>query len=147
MGRATDLTVIEKSKIIGMRQEGFSFSKISLAVGRSVNAVKHVIGNFTETEVIGKREVTKLVKRKISDRTARYLQLLSKRDRRKTLPVLTQEISLATSNKISLSSVRRSLQSFGMSGRVACKKTLLRRANIRKRLEFAKQHLNWSEDQ
>lgn len=88
MGRATDLTVIEKSKIIGMRQEGFSFRKISLAVGRSVNAVKHVIDNFTETEVIGKREVTKLVKRKISDRTARYLQLLSKRDRRKTLPVL-----------------------------------------------------------
>ena len=110
MGRATDLTVIEKSKIIGMRQEGFSFSKISLAVGRSVNAVKHVIGNFTETEVIGKREVTKLVKRKISDRTARYLQLLSKRDRRKTLPVLTQEISLATSNNISLSSVRRSFR-------------------------------------
>ena len=147
MGRATDLTVIEKSKIIGMRQEGFSFSKISLAVGRSVNAVKHVIGNFTETEVIGKREVTKLVKRKISDRTARYLQLLSKRDRRKTLPVLTQEISLATSNNISLSSVRRSLQSFGMNGRVACKNPLLRRANIRKRLEFAKQHLNRSEDQ
>ena len=147
MGRATDLTVIEKSKIIGMRQEGFSFSKISLAVGRSVNAVKHVIGNFTETEVIGKREVTKLVKRKISDRIARYLQLLSKRDRRRTLPVLTQEISLATSNNISLSSVRRSLQSFGMNGRVACKNPLLRRANIRKRLEFAKQHLNWSEDQ
>jgi hypothetical protein len=66
---------------------------------------------------------------------------------RKTLPVLTQEISLATNNKISLSSVRRSFQSFGMNGRVACKKPLLRKANIRKRLEFAKQHLNWSEDQ
>ena len=112
--------------------------KISLAVGRSVNAVKHAIDNFTETEVIGKREVTKSAKRKISDRTARYLQLLSKRDRRKTLPVLTQEISLATINKISLSSVRRSLQSFGMNGRVACKKPFLRRSNIRKRLVFAK---------
>ena len=58
---------------------------------------------------------------------------------------MTQDISLAISKKVSLSSVRRALQSFGMNGRVACEKPLLRKANVRKRLEFAKKHLNWSE--
>lgn len=43
--------------------------------------------------------------------------------------------------------MRRSLQSFDMNGRVACKKPLLRKANIRKRLKFAQEHVNWTEEQ
>ena len=130
MGRASDLTVMEKSKIVTLRQEGASLRKISLALGRSVNAVKQAINIFNETECIGKRERKTSCKPKISDATARYLKLLSKRDRRKTLPLLTQEVNSAISTPVSMSTVRRSLQSFDMNGRVACKKPLLRKANI-----------------
>lgn len=75
------------------------------------------------------------------------MHLLSKRDRRKTLPILTQEISLTISEPVSLSSVRRVLQNNHMNGRVACKKPLLRKANICKRLAFARKHLNWTDEQ
>jgi hypothetical protein len=46
-----------------------------------------------------------------------------------------------------MSTVRRSLQSFDMNGRVACKKPLLRKANIGKRLKFAQEHVNWTVEQ
>lgn len=60
MGKASDLTELEKSKIIALRQEGASLRQISLSVGRSVNAVKLVNDKFCETGTIGKREVKKL---------------------------------------------------------------------------------------
>jgi transposase len=147
MGRASDLTVMEKTKIVTLRQEGASLRKISLVLGRSVNAVKQAINIFNETECIGKRERKTSSKPKISDASGRYLQLLSKRDRRKTLPLLTQEVSSAVGTPVSMSTVRRSLQSFDMNGRVACKKPLLRKANIRKRLKFAQEHVNWTVEQ
>jgi transposase len=147
MGRASDLTVMEKSKIVTLRQEGASLRKISLVLGRSVNAVKQAINRFNETECIEKRERKTSCKPKISDATARYLKLLSKRDRRKTLPLLTQEVNSAISTPVSMSTVRRSLQSFDMNGRVACKKPLLRKANIRKRLKFAQEHVNLTVEQ
>jgi transposase len=147
MGRESDLTVMEKTKIVTLRQEGASLRKISLVLGRSVNAVKQAINIFNETECIGKRERKTSSKPKISDASGRYLQLLSKRDRRKTLPLLTQEVSSAVGTPVSMSTVRRSLQSFDMNGRVACKKPLLRKANIRKRLKFAQEHVNWTVEQ
>ena len=46
MGKASDLSVLEKSKIITMRQDGSSFLAISKSVGRSETAVKNVLDNF-----------------------------------------------------------------------------------------------------
>lgn len=43
MGRASDLTVMEKTKIVTLRQEGASLRHISLVLGRSVNAVKQAL--------------------------------------------------------------------------------------------------------
>jgi transposase len=148
MGKASDLSVLEKSKIITLRQDGSSFRAISKSVGRSVTAVKNVLDNFEKEGKISPdrknycdRELA------ISKKTARYLYLLSKRNRRKTLPVLTEELNLAVDVPVSLSTVRRSLLSYGMNGRVACKKPLLRKANIRKRLKFAREHVNWTAKQ
>jgi hypothetical protein len=63
------------------------------------------------------------------------------------LPVLTAELNLAIDSPVSLSTVRRSLVNYGMNSRVACKKPLLRKVNIKKRLNFAKEHVNWTTKQ
>ena len=49
--------------------------------------------------------------------------------------------------KISKTVARRCLLNWGLKGRVAAKKPLLRRQNIVKRLAFAKEHVHWSNDQ
>lgn len=46
-----------------------------------------------------------------------------------------------------MSTVKRCLLGFGMNGRVACKKALLRKVNIRKRLKVAEEHVKWTDKQ
>ena len=90
MGKASDLSAIEKSKIITMRESGSSYRVISKSVGRSVTAVKNVLDCFQKEKVLVSGRKTRCENElKISKKTARYLYLLSKRSRRKTLPVLS----------------------------------------------------------
>ena len=62
------------------------------------------------------------------------------------MPVLTEEINLTVDSPVFFT-VRRSLVNYGMNGRVACKKPLLRKVNIKKSLKFAKEHVNWTTKQ
>lgn len=117
-------------------------------MNRSANGVKRVIDTFKEKEEVNFRRVIKNpTPPKISEKTRKYLILLSKRDRRKSLPALTEEMNSVLDHSVSQSTVRSSLLSFGLNGRVACKKPLLRQANIRKRLKFAQEHVTWTESQ
>ena len=70
---------------------------------------------------------------------------MSKRDRFKTLPVLHDEFNCGRQKeeKVCKSVLRKALIKNGLSGRVSAKKPLLRPLNIKKRLAFAKAHVNW----
>jgi hypothetical protein len=106
-----------------MREIGSSYRVISKSVGRSVTAVKNVLDCFHKEKILVSGRKTRCKNElKISPKKARYLYLLSKRSRLKTLPVLTEELNLAIDSPVSLSTVRRSLVNYGMNGRVACKK-------------------------
>lgn len=81
----------------------------------------------------------------LNESEVRYLQLNSTRDRRKTLTELTAEFNLSrkTHEKVGRSTVARALSLAGLRGRVAAKKPLLRPINVRKRLAFARAHVDW----
>lgn len=83
----------------------------------------------------------------MSPKKAKYLKILSNRNRRKTLPVLTEEINSTLGTTASHSTIRRCLKDMGLISRVACKKPLLRKGNVIKRLKFAREHLNWTKEQ
>ena len=55
--------------------------------------------------------------------------------------------TLPKNKQLSRSTVSRRLCENGLHVRVAVKKPLLRKANIRKRLKFAKSHKDWTVDQ
>lgn len=74
----------------------------------------------------------------------RFIKLLSKRNRRKTLPEITSEFNVGSQHILSHSSIRRSLLRNKLNGRVALKKPLLRKQNIEKRYQFAVDHINWT---
>lgn len=149
MGRSSDLTAFEKARILSLNEEGKSLRQISVAVGRSVCAIQNTIKKYKiERKFLCVREKKEHKDtKKLSARDEKYLFLLSKRNRRKTVPALTDELNVTRDNPVSKSTVRRSLLSFGMDGRVACKKPLLRRANVLKRLNFAREHVTWTEEQ
>ncbi len=80
----------------------------------------------------------------LTKKDVEYVKINSLRDRRKTLNLLTAEFNLTKPFKVSISTIRRSLKSQGLIGRVAAAKPLLRKANIKKRLVWARQHKDWS---
>jgi len=63
------------------------------------------------------------------------------------VPIITEEFNCSRRTKISETTTRRCLLNWGLKGRVAAKKPLLRRQNIAKRLAFGKEHVHWSNDQ
>ena len=65
------------------------------------------------------------------------LNQLSLRDRKKTVPQLTEEFNISRDYPVSISTIRRSLKASGLNGRVAVKKPLLRPQNVKKRLRNA----------
>lgn len=77
-----------------------------------------------------------------SDR--RYLKLCVIRNQRATLSLLTEDFNSGWKVPVSHLAINRSLHSWGIIGRVACRKPLLSAKNIIKRLRFAKKHVKWS---
>ena len=76
----------------------------------------------------------------------RYIYLLSKRDRFKTAPSISFEFNLNRNGKckVSAATVRRALKKQNLLGRVAVKKPLISKKNIKLRYQWAKRHENWS---
>lgn len=143
MPRGVYLTEHEKRKIVELRfVHKLSFRKIRDRVGRSVCAIQKVVADYSTS---GKIDALQRHKNsKLSPSDERYILLMSKRFRRKTVPELTSDFNTERQNTVSFSTIRRSLHRFSMFGRVACKKPLLRKYNLRKRLRFAKQHVHWT---
>jgi hypothetical protein len=81
----------------------------------------------------------------------KYIALNSKRDRKKTLPVLTAEFNMGMTElnlrNISKTTIGRALKDAKMYGRVGARKPLLRKENVAKRLKFALEHKDWTKEQ
>ena len=72
--------------------------------------------------------------------------LMSKRNRRLTAPEITSGYNRSHSKSISLTTTKRRLRQAGLSGRKAVRKPLLRIGNKKKRLQWAIDHQNWTEE-
>ena len=64
-------------------------------------------------------------------------------DRHKTAVDVHAEVADHLVQPISTRTVQRRLNEFGLMGRVARKKPLISEKNRRKRLAFAKEHVDW----
>lgn len=141
MAKKPFLGVDERETIRILRASGLPMSKIAKFVGCSKSTVKRTIDRVNQTGIgRGRKSV-------LSPSDDHYIKMCSKRDRRKTLPVIAHEFNLSRERKVGLSTIRRSLLRSRMSGRVAAKKPFLRKVNIAKRLKFAKDHVDWTQSQ
>ena len=132
-----------RSKIITLYQEGYSERQIAVKAKASKTAVHSILKKIQETGSVEDKKRTGRP-RKIKEADVRYLKLQSLRDRFKTSTQLAVDLQRTTGTNISPSCVRKLLIKEDLPGRVAARKPLFRRGNIKKRLEYAKEHKDWS---
>lgn len=132
ISNSTRHAIIEYSKM-------YSARKIGKLVKCHFTSVARILRDLKKNDV---KEIGR--KRLLSQADNRYIKLLSKRNRRKTLPEIASDFNVGRQDSVSHSSIRRALQKNNLNGRVALKKPLLRKQNIEKRLKFAVDHINWT---
>ena len=71
--------------------------------------------------------------------------IISKRDRKKTAPEIREEFNQSRPNDpVSVTTIKDRLSTYGLCGRIAAKKPLLRAVNKIKRLNWAKKYICWT---
>lgn len=144
--KRVEKSVEERATIIHSYETLGSIRKVCAYLSLPYSIVRYTINRFKETKTNVDRPGRGRFET-LSSSEKRHIKLISKRDRTKTLPIITEEFNSGRDRKISNTVARRCLLNWGLKGRVAAKKPLLRKQNISKRFAFAKEHVHWSNDQ
>lgn len=133
MGRSAHCSPQERAIVLLQRNEGKSYSEIAKNIGRSKNMVANVIsGKKSE----GKRGLKRLTTPQMDHRIVR----IAKKDPFKTASDIKVELAL----EISTRTIRRRLVEGCLYGRSARHVPKLSKKNVRDRMTFAKNHLDWN---
>lgn len=141
MGR---LSYEQRMAVVRRKDAGFSYTAIAKTFGVSRQAVISLISKYRETGSV--KDVPGCGrKRATSVREDRNLVRASLQNRKLTAVELRQQLAAAGTD-VTVQTVRSRLREAGLNSRVAAKKPLVTAANKRARLQFAKDHCNWSAD-
>ena len=139
------LSEIKRVQIVTLSGERYSQVEIARKMEFSRKGVQTMIKGYKETKSFKNRK-GQGCKKSTTTREDRSLKRASLADRRKSSSELSAELRREGANKnISARTVRRLLE-VGLKGCKAWKKPYLSQANKKKRLEFAKNHENWTPD-
>lgn len=144
MGRTGFWSPKKRAVAVTLRKEGYTLQAIAKKIGGGAteSGVWKVFRKFQETgKVIDKARAGR--PRLSSRREDRSLVRLSMAARRKSLSQLKADWSIAASRY----TVRRRLLDAGLKARTPRKKPLLNLLQRQRRIQWAKEHLSWSEDQ
>lgn len=134
----------KRAAAVTLRQEGYTYGQVArkLGGGATASGVMKLWRKFENTgKVVDKKRSGRP---KISSaRQDRMLVRLCLTDRRKSLPELRQEWTVRASKY----TVRRRLITFGLKARIPRRKPLVNVQQRQRRLNWAKEHLNWSHEQ
>jgi len=134
----------KRAAAVTLRQEGYSYGQVArkLGGGATASGVMRLCRKFETTgKVMDKKRSGR--PRISTVREDRMLIRSCLTNRRKSLPELRQEWEVRASKY----TVRRRLIAFGLKARIPRRKPLVNVQQRLKRLNWAKDHLNWSQDQ
>ena len=141
------LSDIQKGEIIAFADQGLSHRKIATKVGCDHTTVLRQLdklqraGTMQDAKKAGRPRIT-------SPRTDRMLVRSSEKNRKATAVDLAAELAGARGKPLaSVWTVRRRLDDASLHGRRPRKKPLLSAAQQKARLEWAKEHVDWTEEQ
>ena len=131
-------------KILGLREQKLSYSSIAKAVGRSKAACQRVCECKKSTGYSSQRPRSGRPPKTIP-KIDRLIHRQSERNRKLTAVDISGILSEHYGIHLTPRTVRYKLAKFGLQGRVARKKPYISETNRRKRLQWAKEHVDWSE--
>lgn len=139
MGRARQISMDIRNKIIGQHQAGECIRKIAKNLKLLPCTVSRIVKKFKDTGTVADRKRSGRPKT-TTEAEDRRMVITSKRNRRLTAPEIAAEINRSRMNPVSVSTVKSRLNQAGLYGRIAVRKSLLWPQNKKKGLEWAKQH-------
>lgn len=132
-----------RAQVVLLHEEGYSYREIAKKLNIPCSTGYYIVKKYNETG--SNYDRTKSGRpTKTTRKEDDYIIMLSKRNRKLTAPQIAAEFNSNRATSISVSTVKSRLRSAGMNGRIAAKKPLLREINRRKRLQWAREHKNWS---
>ena len=129
-------------KIVERKILGHSYAQIARDLQLSPETVRRTCNNFESRGIVESLRASGRPKA-ISDRTKVILKRAVKQDRTRTFIQLQQELPV----KVSTHTISKALHEMNLRSRVATKKPFISDKNRAKRLNFAKQHKDWTIDQ
>lgn len=145
MGKVAETTIEKRSAIITLIKEGKSQREVASQLKISKGCVQRAIERHAQTGLLEDKPRSGRP-RSTTKQEDLLIVTTSKRNRRKTAPEIRSEINITRNKPLSLTTVKRRLRDAGLFGRVAVRKPLLRPQNKVKRLEWAKRHRDWTEE-
>ncbi|KAG2193075.1 hypothetical protein INT47_008900 [Mucor saturninus] len=135
----SQLTPDQKSYAVAKSNQGTSISPIARELNFSRTAIRRAIQRFKQ---IGsyQRQATSGRPKKFINRDKRVLQRYVMKNRRSTLNKIMANVDV----NASINTFRKELRKLYLNSRIARKKPFINEKQRKRRLEFAKQHQNWS---
>ena len=145
MVKNKELSTEKRSNVVILHKIGKTYNEIAKILKISKGTVSKTLKRNRETgSNVNKKRSGR--PRKTSKRDDDKILTISSANRFETAPNIRAKINERLPSPISVSTVQRRLREKGMFGRIAVKKPLLRPPNIKKRLEFAIRHKDWTLD-
>ena len=146
MARYQKTSMETRTRVVVLVEQGQSRREVGRQLGLNVKTVCAIVKKHQETGFVKDNKRSGRPK-KTTKRQGRILIRTSLVDRRLTSPELRAKLDMDHGVSISASTVRSRLYAAGLRGCVAAKKPLLRTANVKTRLEFARTHKDWTVEQ
>lgn len=141
-----DTTPEEAAQVVTLLQEGYNQRQVARELNLSQSAVSRVYRRFLETGGFTRRPQTNR-HRSTSERDDRFIVLTSLRNRHLTGVDVQQELRRVRRVAVSQWTVRRRLKKANLTPKRPARGPKLTAAHRQARLQFAREHLNWTIEQ
>lgn len=139
--KGSEIAVDTRAIIIKLRGEGKTLREIGNIVKRTHSTIQRIVNNFEDTKSLHSKPRSGRPQL-LSDRDKRYVVVKVRQNPKLSAPKISSDLENSIGKKVSPSTVRNVLRKEGFHGRVPRRKPLISPINRKKRLNFAKMHLN-----